>query len=71
MKLSKLIEILQQELAEHGDTTVICDCEPSDIGFYPCDYIETSKAHHLISKVQREKFELKDEDLVTFVGVDL
>ena len=71
MKLSKLIELLQKELETYGDTTVVCDVEPCDIGLYPCDFIETHKAAHTISELQLKKFDLKENDLVTIVGVDL
>ena len=71
MKLSKLIDLLKKELEKHGDTVVLCDCEPSDIGLYPCDYIDTGPAYHYISEIQINKFNLKKDDLVTFIGVDL
>ena len=71
MKISKLIELLQEELKEHGDTTVVCDSEASHVSLYPCDYIETSSVKNWVPETHYERFGFKKDDLVTFIGVDL
>ena len=58
MKISKLIELLQKELEEHGDTTVVCDSEASNISLYPCDHIETAKVKYWIPETHYKRFGL-------------